>query len=537
LFGSIFLKDEDVLKHLDTVDKKAAGVGMTFGDMAKKIAGVGIAIGTAGIAIGAAMLSIATKTADAASEINDMSERTGLNTDRLQELKYACGQVGVEFNSLTVATKGLTNFMADASDKGKKQVAVFKELHISTKNAYGQLRTMDDIFPEVINALADMQDITRRNALANDIFGKSANEIVPLLNQGSEGIKKLTDRAHELGAVMNKDAIQAGDTFGDTIDDIKTAMGGIFNQIGSSLIPIMQRFADWIVSNMPQIRATIDTVINKYIVPGINGFIKAVEIAKNVLGFLMPVILGVSAAFLAFNIITKGAMIIEGLINAWRVASAALALYRSGATLAALAQLFLNGTMISGPFLIVAAAVGVLVAAIYLLWKNWDDFIYTWSTSIEWIKNTFMSTFNGIRDFIVGIFKGITDTASNIINGVVGFFTRIIEFFENIVDRIRAAFSWLTGFSGNSYNATVTTKTSGARAEGGPVSSGMPYLVGEKGPELFMPSFSGSIIPNNKLGSGININIHNPVILDKKMADKLGGIIVGALRDQGVQPS
>lgn len=39
------------------------------------------------------------------------------------------------------------------------------------------------------------------------------------------------------------------------------------------------------------------------------------------------------------------------------------------------------------------------------------------------------------------------------------------------------------------------------RAEGGPVSSGMPYIVGEKGPELFVPNGSGSIVPNNRLGS------------------------------------
>lgn len=50
------------------------------------------------------------------------------------------------------------------------------------------------------------------------------------------------------------------------------------------------------------------------------------------------------------------------------------------------------------------------------------------------------------------------------------------------------------------------------RAEGGPVSSGMPYIVGEKGPELFVPNGSGSIIPNNRLGSsgggGASVNIN-----------------------------
>lgn len=44
------------------------------------------------------------------------------------------------------------------------------------------------------------------------------------------------------------------------------------------------------------------------------------------------------------------------------------------------------------------------------------------------------------------------------------------------------------------------------RASGGPVSSGEPYLVGEQGPELFLPQASGNILPNNKLGGGIVVN-------------------------------
>jgi phage-related minor tail protein len=52
----------------------------------------------------------------------------------------------------------------------------------------------------------------------------------------------------------------------------------------------------------------------------------------------------------------------------------------------------------------------------------------------------------------------------------------------------------------------------GARAMGGPVNAGSPYVVGEKGPELFVPSSSGSIVPNGAMGSsgggsgGVTVN-------------------------------
>jgi hypothetical protein len=47
----------------------------------------------------------------------------------------------------------------------------------------------------------------------------------------------------------------------------------------------------------------------------------------------------------------------------------------------------------------------------------------------------------------------------------------------------------------------------GFRANGGPVTSGFPYIVGERGPEIFNPSTSGSIIPNNRMGSRGSANI------------------------------
>lgn len=57
---------------------------------------------------------------------------------------------------------------------------------------------------------------------------------------------------------------------------------------------------------------------------------------------------------------------------------------------------------------------------------------------------------------------------------------------------------------GNLFSSSALFRTifGGPKALGGPVSGGTPYMVGEKGPELFVPNGSGSIVPNNRLGSG-----------------------------------
>ena len=538
LWGSIFLKSEDAEKQLDNVDKKAGGVGLTFGEMIGTAAKVGAAISAAAVAAGGALFTLATNTSNAASEINDMSERTGLSTNRLQELKYATKLVGVEFDSITGAVKILTNNMADAGEGGKKQAEAFKDLHVRVKGVGGQLRDMDDIFPEVINKLADMQNETKRNALAADIFGKSANELVPLLNQGSAGIKKFTDEAHKYGAVMSKEAIEAGDKFGDSLDTLKMSFSGITSQIGSEVIPVFQKMVDTLIRNMPEIKKTIGDVIERYVKPAFEGLWKAITFAKNALNFLMPVIVGVGSAFLAFNIITKGALIIEALTKAWRLAAAALALYQSGASLAAIAQLFLNGAMLANPIMLVAVAIGALIAIIYLLWKNWDTISAALVKSWNWIKDTAVNIFNGIKDFFVGIFTKIYDTATGIVNSIVGFFTGIFDFFENVINVIKSAFSFLTGWNNmNVQSKNITSTITERRAKGGPVSMGEPYLIGEKGPELFIPNSSGKIISNDKLGGtviNLVVNTDNPS--DMRQAKKYGEAIVNALHSLGVVP-
>lgn len=78
------------------------------------------------------------------------------------------------------------------------------------------------------------------------------------------------------------------------------------------------------------------------------------------------------------------------------------------------------------------------------------------------------------------------------------------------------------------------------RAMGGPVSSGSPYIVGERGPELFVPGRSGTIVPNNEMGGSkvevgaINISVENTgeslsPQAQKQIANQVQGIVMATL--------
>jgi len=104
-------------------------------------------------------------------------------------------------------------------------------------------------------------------------------------------------------------------------------------------------------------------------------------------------------------------------------------------------------------------------------------------------KNIANSIENDIKEGIKGLIKG-TSTLADLLNKVAD------KFLDLAIDEAFGSFGGggIFGFLGNIFG--------GKKANGGPVSSGKSFLVGEKGPELFVPKSSGTIVPNNQLGGG-----------------------------------
>lgn len=265
LFGSILVDNDKANKSLDSTDKKGQGVAKTLGSMVGTAVKVGSGI-AAGVAVaGGALFALATKTSEAASKINDLSVKTGIGTTALQELKYISGQTGVNFDVVTGAVGKLTKQMDAAAQGNEKAIETFGRLGLKMSditNEDGSLKKMDDMFPIVIKKLADMTNESERNALAMQIFGKGGMELVPILASGSMGIDEMTKKAHDLGLVMSEEAVSANDKFGDTLDDVKASFEAITAQVGTAVLPIFQELLDWILANLPQIKATFKVVFD-----------------------------------------------------------------------------------------------------------------------------------------------------------------------------------------------------------------------------------------------------------------------------------
>lgn len=122
-----------------------------------------------------------------------------------------------------------------------------------------------------------------------------------------------------------------------------------------------------------------------------------------------------------------------------------------------------------------------------------------------------------VRDVYAPVVGKILGAAFNTLGTAVGI---VIDLFANLVDVVVKAFNAIKAMVNFIKNNPVTQAIGGAidavfgggKASGGPVSSGTAYVVGEKGPELFVPNTSGMIIPNSKGMSVPTQNKQAPVI-------------------------
>ena len=237
--------------ELKDAGDKADDTGGRFQKLGGVLKGIGAAMGTAFIAVGAAAIGAAKALTDMtvgaaayADEILTMSTVTGMSTESLQAYKYAAELVDVSMETLTGSMSKQVKSMASARDGSAKFADAYAKLGISVADSSGQLRDSETVYWETIDALGKISNETERDALAMQIFGKSAQELNPLIAQGSEGIAALTEEAKRMGAVMSEDSLNALGKFDDSVQRLKAGAGAAKNAMGTILLPQLQMLAD-----------------------------------------------------------------------------------------------------------------------------------------------------------------------------------------------------------------------------------------------------------------------------------------------------
>ncbi len=211
-------------------------------NLASKFDGVSAEVGNLVLGVGAVMSALVSCSVELANYADDMltlSSVTGLSTDELQKLEYASNFVDVSLETMSGAMTKLTSNMYAARNGSGEAAEAFNKLHIRVADSRGVLRDANDVFYEAIDKLGKISNETQRDALAMQIFGKSAKELNPLIEAGSERLKELGLEAEDMGLILEKGTLESAGKFKDVMDKMNEVSEKLELSLGTALIPML----------------------------------------------------------------------------------------------------------------------------------------------------------------------------------------------------------------------------------------------------------------------------------------------------------
>ena len=206
------------------------------------LAGGFAAVAAAIVKVEKAMISMTKESASFADNIITLSMQTGQSTQQLQEFSYATELIDVSVDTLQGSLRKLTNNMQDTMNGTGNAKASFEELGVSVTNADGSMRSANDVFYETIDALGKVKNETERDAMSMDIFGRSAQDLNPLIIQGSKTLKAYADEAHNVGYVLDDEALSALGAVDDAYQRLQKTQEGVKNQLAVEFAPYLEEF-------------------------------------------------------------------------------------------------------------------------------------------------------------------------------------------------------------------------------------------------------------------------------------------------------
>ena len=242
-------------------------------DFASEAQGVAQAVGApfaavAG-AVGFSLQSAVTGFAQAGDGLDKMSARLGISAVKLQEWSFAATHAGAAPEDLEDALKDLSEKIAEVAGGDTGDAAqLFSALGISVKDASGKIRPASDIFEEVADAIQRNEDPALRTKIAMVLMGDSGRKLIPMLSGGAQGLDDMAKQAHDLGLVMNEDAVAAAAKMTDHMDDMKASVTAVGHEIGYRLSPVVismsDRFRDLAAANKGALGEKVEKVAGSF---------------------------------------------------------------------------------------------------------------------------------------------------------------------------------------------------------------------------------------------------------------------------------
>lgn len=397
---------------MQKVSDATGNMSKKFGDLADKTRGLSLA--AAGALAG--MAGLAVKAGKDADELNTLAKQTGIATDELQKMQYASDLIDVDVDTITGSLRKMKKNLDSNTE-------AFENLGVATKEN-GQFREITDIFYDTVAALGQIPNETERDIAAMEIFGKSADELAGIIDDGGASLKALGEEAENLGVIIPQDDLDRANELNDQLDKLKAEILPTLTQLGIQIIEAIQPY-------LPTIQAAIQSIC---------------DALQNVSPQLVLIVGGVLAATAALSPMFSMLSSLTGVISAVTSGAGAMGGVIGGLSL---------------PLMAAVAAVGVLVAAFVHLMQTNEEFRSTVTGIWDNVQNRFATFGDNIvakLNQMGGNFENFSQVVSAVWDKLCNMLAPLMEnamkLVENIIDDVLTAiegiFDIFAGlFSGN----------------------------------------------------------------------------------------
>jgi len=245
------LADNKISLAVSLKDQASQGLDKlrgSLGSFGKLLNGTALAVA----ALGAAFTKLAFSAASAGDDFAKTATRIGTTAQTLSQLTFAAEIGGAGMSTVATSLRILSRRVNDANNGLMTSVRSFSQAGIAVRKHNGELKNAEELLLDAADAFKDMENPIERTALAMELFGRSGGDLVPILITGKEGIKDLMQEAEQLGITFNEVEAKQAEDFQDALLRLKSVFIGLGRTIGKVLIPIFTVLFDFVrISLLP----------------------------------------------------------------------------------------------------------------------------------------------------------------------------------------------------------------------------------------------------------------------------------------------
>ena len=550
-----FILKDSASKGMRNLNKTARSLEKTAGTLNAPFAaaakGFAIAAGAA-IAVGGAMFAAARAAAEEDASIARLNAAISANT---------------------TLTEAQTKEM-DAAVEARQNLAFSDD---SLRDSLARLVPRTKDVSKAIELQAIAMDFARLRGVdlstASDLVGKVFSGNTSILSRYGFTVEKGTTATQALAMIQKAAAGQAeayGKTTQGALESIQIAIDNTVEDIGRVVLPILAEVLN-------TFRDEIMPRVKEFGIAFAAAFTQAIEKLRpfitTMVTQVLPAVIAVGGAIIGTLVtaltevgkfIGDNTGLVLALVGAYTAFTIAVNIAATATRLAATAMGLFNAIMSMNPIVFVVAAIAALVAGFIIAYNTIEpfrklvdslfkalqpiikvvvDLALLIGTTIVRAFGLAVSVVSELAKVLWGDGSGPLAVALTAIGKVFEVITAPIRFFIGLVQgairvvqtliNLANSLPFIGGFLPKS--TPQSKPIGGKRAAGGPVTGGQQYMVGERGPELFVPNQSGSIVPNGAMG-GINITIQAGALMgNQNEARQFARSIYDALADENAR--